>query len=441
MASAAQAEVLERSAPGRLLVFGSLPPDGRDLDVLVRDEDLPALAAGLAAADFEAKGVEWARFRAGGVEALELVPGSSWWLGPGEVERLLGDSIALPGRRRLTRPAPADELLILARRLGPGATRLAPKHRARIDAALAADPSAWDVAARRAPLWAARGALAALRRLHRADMPATPPARLAARREMLRARGVGPARSTLSSARAVLVPRSPRGAIVALSGMDGAGKSTQAEALAATLRELGHDSIVEWSRITYDSSLRVIARPAKRALAALASARGRAPTPPSDDPSTRPPRGPEDATARALRSRYPVVNQAWASVVAGVHAWGQRRQLVRHLRRGRVVVRDRYVLDSAVQLRQTYGHRGSVDVPLRILRRLSPTAVASFWLDVPAEVAYGRKPEQFPLERLAARRPLYQAELERAGAVRLDGTRPAAELAAQIARETWRRLP
>ena len=423
MSNAAQADLVDRASARRVLVFGSVPPGGRDLDVLARDEDVPALAVALADAGFESKDGEWARFTGCTVQALDVVPASEWGLPVPEVARLFEQGITLEGFRHLARPSPADELLILARRLGARGAPLSARHRARIDSALAADPSAWTTAGTRATAWGARHALAALARAHRGEGPAP-----------RRGFSLGTAKSVLSSRRS-------RGAIVALSGMDGSGKSTQAEALAGTLRDLGHDTVVEWSRITYDSGLRVIARPVKLALAAVTRLRGRALAPPPDDPSTRPPGTPEDAAARALRARYPLLNRAWAAVVATVHAWGQRRTLAAHLRHGRVVVRDRYVLDSAVQLRQLYGHRHGVDFAIRLVHRISPPAVACFWLDVPAEVAYGRKPEQFPVERLAARRPLYEAELERLGATRLDGTRPVDELCEEIARETWRRLP
>lgn len=434
MANAAQAALVDRVAPRRVLVFGSVPPGGRDLDVLARDADVPALERAIAEQGFEGRDGEWVRFAGCTVEALDVVAASGWALPSGEVERLFEHAITLGGFRNLARPSPADELLVLARRLGRRPAALAARHRARIDAALAADPSAWGTARARASAWKARHALDGLACAHRSGGPVPRRMALAARREA----HPGP---SLAAARSVMPSLSASGAIVAVSGMDGSGKSTQAEALAATLRELGHDVVVEWSRITYDANLQLIARPVKLALAVATRLRGRAPRPPADDPSTRLPRTPEDAAARALRARYPLLNQVWAAVVATVHAGGQRRTLRRHMRHGRVVVRDRYVLDSAVALRQHYGHRYGVGLAIGLLRWISPPSVAGFWLDVPAEVAYARKPEQFPLERLAARRPLYEAELERLGAIRLDGTRPLTELCEEIARETWRRLP
>ncbi len=440
MGNLLQADVVDGAAERRVIVFGSTPPEGRDLDLIVRDADLPRLAAKLAEAGFRAKGQTWARFSGCGVGAVDLVPASTWRLPTGEIERLFSDALPLDGRRNLARPAPADEMLLLARRLGGRPTPISPRHSARIAAALAARPVAWDEAHARARAWGARRALTALRQTYETGCAAPAPVRLAVRREELRARGRGRAHALVSAVRSTFLPSHPRGAIVAISGLDGAGKSTQAEALAATLRELDHDATVDWSRITYDSSLRVIARPVKAALARFVAWRGRVPEVPADDPSTRPPRKPEEAAARVLRARFPILNQTWAAVVAGVHAWSLRRALRPQLRSGRIVVRDRYVLDSAVQLQQVYGHRHGVGFATGLVRTIAPPALIGFWLDVPAEVAYGRKPEQFPVERLAARQPLYEAELPSAGAIRIDGTRPPEEICAEIAWETWRRL-
>ena len=440
MGSASQAELVDGCVDRRLIVFGSVPPEGRDLDLLVPDASVQQLAATLSAAGFRSNQETWVRFAGCGVEAIDVVAASSWRLPAVEQERLFADAVPLGGRRHLARPGPAHELLILARRLGADPVPIAPRHRARIEAALEARPDAWEQAGARTRVWSARHGLAALRRAYETATPAPAATRMRARHEALRAAGHGAARANAATLRGALLPNKRRGTIVAISGLDGSGKTTQADALAATLRELHHDAGVQWSRITYDQSLQVIARPVKLALGRLPGSHGRAPPPLPGDPAPGPPRGPEDAAARALRARHPTLNQVWVGIVAGVHVWSLRRSLMGHLRRGRVVVRDRYVLDSAVELRQLYGARRGVGFAIGLVRRLSPPALVCFWLDVPAEVAYARKPEQFTADRLAARRTLYEAELEPVGAIRIDGTRPREEICAVIASETWRRL-
>ena len=57
------AEIVDAAAPARVLVFGSLPGSGRDLDLLVRDADLPPIEQALAREGFRNRGDEWVRFR------------------------------------------------------------------------------------------------------------------------------------------------------------------------------------------------------------------------------------------------------------------------------------------------------------------------------------------------------------------------------------------
>lgn len=226
--------------------------------------------------------------------------------------------------------------------------------------------------------------------------------------------------------------------VVALSGIDGAGKSSQATALADTLVDLGHDAVVEWSRITYDPALRVIAAPLKRLLARWERGRDDLARAAARPPSAggEPPR-PGDLAASVLRARAPALNRLWAVLVALVHAAGQRRTLRPHLRAGRVVVRDRYVLDASVQLAEAYDAEG---LPAALMRRLCPTPAVAFWLDVEPGEAYRRKPEEYSVAQLAAHRPRYAAAHAAHGAVRVDASQPPEALAAELAREVWRRL-
>jgi len=131
---------------------------------------------------------------------------------------------------------------------------------------------------------------------------------------------------------------------------------------------------------------------------------------------------------------------AWATVVSVTNGWGQRRATVRHLRAGRVVVCDRYTLDSAVHLRYRYGETHRRRLQVWLIRLLSPTPLRSFYLDVPAETALARKADHYGLEQLRRQLPLYREESREHGARRLDGERPQAELCAEIAVDVWARL-
>jgi len=61
----------------------------------------------------------------------------------------------------------------------------------------------------------------------------------------------------------------------------------------------------------------------------------------------------------------------------------------------------------------------------------------SFWLVVPPNTAYGRKPEHWYVEDLTARRALYENETAARSAVHFGGTRPTKKLAGEIALGVW----
>ena len=416
------AELVDSLLHAPALVFGSLPPQGRDLDLLVRPAQAEALADGLDAAGFLRSGDEWARFAGCTVESLELAPAASFGLPPGELDTLFEDAVPIEGFRNLVRPAPHHVLLIAARRAVRDG-RLDRKRRARVDAALAEDPSAWEAARRRAAAWGARKALAALERAHATGAPIPSAVRADAIREELANAGAAAAR--LRAWRTV-AGRGRRGPVISLSGLDGSGKSSQAQALRDALLQLGYDVAVKWTRISYNPSLDVIAAPVKRVLRRGGGEGGDG--------------GGERAAARALRERNPLVRQVWVSIVAAGIGRLQRRATRPHVRRGRAVVCDRYTLDSIVQLRHTYGERRRFGFQIALIRLLSPGPRLAFLLEVPPETALARKAEDYGAEELAAQARLYREVAEELGAIRLDGTRPREELCAEIARAVWERL-
>ena len=185
---------------------------------------------------------EWGRFRDCGVESLDLVPVAAWGLsGEGDaVEQLFAHARPIPGFEHLFRPAPWHLLLALARRTVEGDGRLAAKHRSRIDAAVAEDAGAWEAARSAAPAWHAQRALAALKRAYETYGHASR-SRNGARRWQARVRAVrGGEDAGARAGCGVLLEarrgrRRKRGQLISFSGLDGAGKSSQAEALQAGL--------------------------------------------------------------------------------------------------------------------------------------------------------------------------------------------------------------
>jgi len=390
-------EIVDGAIAGRAVVVGSLPPDGRDLDVLVRgDADVARVAEALRRAGFVCGPGAWLRFAHLTAELVDVIPAESAGLPPAAEEALFAGAITLDGCRRLARPAPPDALLLLARKVAAGEPLTARRWR-RVDAAVSEDPDAWGHAEQRADDWGAGAAVRALRELHSQPIP---PRGRAARGLLpggVRAR-IGAARDRARGQR--------RGAVIALSGLDGAGKSTQAHALADALTRLGHDVAVEWTRLSVDEGFGKVARG-------------------SDAP---PPTAP--------RRRQAVHAEIRATALALETGWRQWRRVSGFLARDYVVVCDRYTLDWIVSVRDLAGPERRFRLQRRLLRAVARRPVVAYLLDVAPETAWARKGEH-GIETLRRHHALYHEELPGLGVARLDSERAAEELAAQIAREAW----
>jgi thymidylate kinase len=395
-------KLLDNAVEGRALVFGSLPPEARDLDLLVRPDEERALTSALREAGFEAKGSSWARFGGCEAEAVDLVPTARWRLAPDEIDALFDEAEPLPGHARLVRPAPAHTLLILARLLGRRG--LPEKRRARFEEAARA-PGAWAEAHRRADAWGVTAQLD--------ELAAGAPAKR-------------------------VPPRPKRGHVIALSGLDGAGKSTQARHLAAALEALGHEAVVIWTPLASNPGLKRISGPARTLLGLLAR-RGL-----GGEVARRSVEGEslvavQDA-GHGGRGKT-AITLAWATVVALANAASQARRAAPQLARGRIVIFDRYVLDSSVHLRYLYGEQHGFRIQEGLVRLLSPRPLRAYFLDAePASVA-ARKNLQYDLGQLQSQIDLYRAHCERLGVRRIDGELPLEEICRELARDVWLALP
>jgi thymidylate kinase len=227
--------------------------------------------------------------------------------------------------------------------------------------------------------------------------------------------------------------------VIALSGLDGAGKSTQALALRDTLERLGYDATVVWTRIIWDDLLWRVALPVKSALERLLRLLPalRPSSPSADAPRDQPNARPEvDDPVQSLREGSALATHAWTLVIALTNAVSQRRLTAPAAWRGRIVICDRYTLDSIVALRHSYGPHRRFRLQRALIAALSPTPRRAYFFDVRPETAYARKGEG-GIEWLTAHRRLYLEEHVELGVRLLDGERPAEELCAEIAADVW----
>jgi thymidylate kinase len=222
--------------------------------------------------------------------------------------------------------------------------------------------------------------------------------------------------------------------IVTFSGLDGAGKSSQAQMLLEALRAREIDAVSEWVPVAINPSI----EHAKRTVNAIASV------------FTRRNAGHAEAAAdgiaagippsKMLVRRFGFVRHGWSTVVTVANAVSHWRVYLRYRRRGAIVIFDRYALDTAVRLNTWYGDLGSTHFQAWLIRTLSPRPLRSYLLDIPGDVAYDRKPEQFSVEVLRRQADIYRREHERFGVQLLDGQRPVEELAAEVAADVFRSL-
>jgi thymidylate kinase len=427
------AAIVDASASAPLLVVGSLPPKGRDLDLLAPPGDAEALAAALSRAGFIPRGSTWARFEGCGAEIVDLISVDDWNLPADEVEALFAQARRLPGFELLREPAPEHTLLILARRLVRAGGDLGTSAQARLAEAARDDPNVWNAAKARAPAWRAEHALGSLARSVADGQPVGRAARASALGEgHALARGAGWVDLVGRRAR-----RRQAACVVAFSGLDGAGKTTQANALKATLESAGIPVVVVWTSLIAHGALGAVANPIKRILGFLPGlfdeVHGEDETWSEGAPMHRPDHGTH------LRRRSGLVTSAWTLIAALANAHWQRRATLPHLRAQRVVICDRYTLDTKVHFRYEYGRRRSFRLQVAIIRWLSPTPKCGFFLDISPETSFARKGE-YTVPQIEVRADLYREEYARFGAMRLDGERPREELCAEIAREVWQAL-
>jgi thymidylate kinase len=236
------------------------------------------------------------------------------------------------------------------------------------------------------------------------------------------------------------------GFLVAFSGLDGAGKSSQAEALKSALEQLGYETKLEWTRLEWTTlwegagALGKIAWPVTRAIALVERMRGRGRSAAAEPPERDWYTDTVETPAARFRQRVGWVNDAWVTVVAAMHARAQRRKTAPHIRAGRAVICDRYTLDAAAMLRFRYGDDRRFRRAIRVLQRLSPEPLRAYHVDVPAAVARARKAEQYSLEDLERQARLYREERDALGVRALDGERPREDLCTEVALDVWRAL-
>ncbi|HEY8235554.1 MAG TPA: hypothetical protein VIF85_02870 [Gaiellaceae bacterium] len=421
-------ESLDSVLHDKVLIFGRLPPAGRDIDLLARPAEHDAIVALLRAEGFLNSGQQWVAFQGCRAQAVELVPARAWKLPAQENRLLFAEARPFNHLNNLVRPAPHHVLLIAARRLAQIGD-FSDRQRAKVEAAQAEDSNVWQIAAEHAANWHAEAALALLQ----ASLEA---GRRVSRRRRARVivRDLASARPAAQYSEAIraVTPRRRRGKVVSLSGCDGSGKSSQAQALQGALDTAGIEAVILWKPLGNFVLLDIVAKPVKKILSLLRMRPFRGGAVRDDARSVMSTRTDSSSFASA------VFKNMWVTAIALLNSLAQRRAVFAHVRRGRVVILDRSSLDAMVLMRFLYGEGHRFRFQRWLLRTLSPRVSLGFFLDVAPETLLARKLDWWSLDDLRSHVDLYREECGRFGVRRLDGELRQDLICMTIAAETWR---
>ena len=190
------------------------------------------------------------------------------------------------------------------------------------------------------------------------------------------------------------------GMLICLTGIDGSGKSTQAEKLVTHLRTAGYPARYVWAGRKSSFTTPFVQLGKKRMHA---------------------PKRPSSASAemnvqyrsymhdmkRLFKRR--LARTMWQWLTLAEHVLQIWKRVSVPLIRGEIVVCDRYLYDTLVSQAVLFDIRPAQfaaevhDLALQLV----PRPTVGFWLDVPPEVALRRKTDIYDREHLEARRPLY----------------------------------
>ena len=213
--------------------------------------------------------------------------------------------------------------------------------------------------------------------------------------------------------------KSIQGSLITFGGLDGAGKSTQIALLTDYLVQGGREPVYIWTRGGYTSVLQGLKTLSRRFLS-----------------RRLPPSGNSPQRSYAFSQGW--VRRLWLSLALLDLLWVYGVQIRWHRYRGRIVLCDRYLWDTAIDFRLNFPQEKLDHYWLwRLLRRISPQPEASFLMLLPVEESVRRseiKGEPFPdpPEVLRRRLAYYQDLIPRVPFHVLDGSQPITTLFNQI---------
>lgn len=213
--------------------------------------------------------------------------------------------------------------------------------------------------------------------------------------------------------------------LIVLMGLDGSGKSTQGEAIARWFEDKGTQAAVVWLR-----GESYVTRPVLKVAKGLLRApkgrkRGEAETPEAYQ---------KYVAGKRSMFRSGLARAAWRNLVFVDFYITYRLAFSRIDRRAKVVILDRYLYDSLIDIATAFG--GGPDEVKRLLgswrTRVFPKPDRVILLDLDPAVAMRRKDDIPSMDYLEERHVLYRTLAAELGATIIDASQPIDQVAASI---------
>lgn len=201
-------------------------------------------------------------------------------------------------------------------------------------------------------------------------------------------------------------------------GIDGSGKSSQAQLLRKSLMSYGFNVIYTWSR--WEPFL------LKPLIRIFKGSRATKENTASDDPILR-------HKKRRFLS-YPLILRLWLNLALFEYYWQVRWRVIRYLNGNNIVICDRYLYDFVIDQAVNMGKKtnGFDYIFGRYLTRLFPLPDLLFILDVNPETGWRRKQDGTSIEYLMERRELYYSFKTLPFATIIDANKPLETVSVQI---------
>lgn len=213
--------------------------------------------------------------------------------------------------------------------------------------------------------------------------------------------------------------RSQPAILVTFSGIDGSGKSLQADRLRAAFETCDVRVQGIWARGASSRGVGTVMRAGKRVLRAQDTDAG--------DNAHMPRNEARRFAERRHRLRNPVVRWVFSVVYAVDLAWPYVVRTRRGMVSGRVVICDRHICDALVDYALYTGtDPARPPLALKVLHALIPRPHVAVLLDVDADEALRRKPEEGSVEHLEPARRMF-LDLARARRMTVIGSNASAD--------------